>query len=284
MVKSTLPLAFSLLLVLVFSISTPLARAEPTLAPARTSISVEKVGENLYRLTLTVPPFTYLKNEKVACAYGASIGDVKTAAGASVKVEQYCLKLTVDNPSPNPVTVEIEVAIIAESEVEGGYPPLLLAVAVAVTAAAASYFSLSESGKTKLFKAFSIPAAYYVVKYSDVARSAKRVKILEFIKANPGATMRRISRDTGISFGEVQWHLSILERLGLVERLRVGKYVCYYPKGAPPETWLPAFAERELGLRLNPETLKRAIPKLKAALARGAIKPEEIATLASSTS
>ena len=283
MVKSTLPLAFSLLLVLVFSISTPLARADPTLAPARTSISVEKVGENLYRLTLTVPPFTYLKNEKVACAYGASIGDVKTAAGASVKVEQYCLKLTVDNPSPNPVTVEIEVAIIAESEVEGGYPPLLLAVAVAVTAAAASYFSLSESGKTKLFKAFSIPAAYYVVKYSDVARSAKRVKILEFIKANPGATMRRISRDTGISFGEVQWHLSILERLGLVERLRVGKYVCYYPKGAPPETWLPAFAERELGLRLNPETFKRAIPKLEAALARGAINLEELSTLASST-
>jgi DNA-binding transcriptional ArsR family regulator len=94
--------------------------------------------------------------------------------------------------------------------------------------------------------------------------------------------MRRISRETGISFGEVQWHLSVLERLGFVERVRVGRFVCYYPKGAPPETWLPAFAERELGLKLNPEDLKRAAPRLEAALAKGVLSLEELATLAAS--
>ena len=283
MVKSTLLPLLVLLLALAFILSNPPAKAEPTLAPAKTSITVEKVGENLYRITLTVPAFASLKSEKVACAYNARIGEVKAGAGATVEVEEGCLKLTADNPSPKPLTIEIEATLTAESEVEEESLPLILALAAAAAAATASYLSLSENGRAKLFKAVSVPVAYYVVKYSDVTRSAKRVKILEYVRANPGATMRRISRDTGISYGEVQWHLSILERLGLVERLRVGKYVCYYPKGAPPETWLPAFAERELGLRLNPETLKRAIPKLEAALARGAIKPEEIATLASST-
>lgn len=284
MVKSApLPalLATLTLVALAFTLSSP-ATAEPALVAAKTSVAIEKVGEYRYRVTLTIPPFASVKGETAACAYGAGIEEVKAAAGARAEVEESCLKLTADNPSSKPLAIEIEVVLTAESEVTEEFPPLMLALAAAVATATASYFSLSENGRGKLFKAVSVPVAYYVVKHSDVARSVKRVKILEYIRANPGSTMRRISRDTGISFGEVQWHLSILERLGLVERTRVGKYVCYYPKGAPPETWLPAFAERELGLRLNPETLKRATLRLEAALARGAINLEELSTLASS--
>jgi DNA-binding transcriptional ArsR family regulator len=280
-VKSALLPPLALLLTLAFALSNLPAKAEPALAPAKSSVTVEKVSENLYRITLTLPPFASLESEKVACAYEAQIKEAKTEAGAKLEIADNCLKLTIDNPSSNPLTVQVEVTLSTESSVKEE-PPLLLAVAAAVAAGAASYLTLTENGRAKLFKAVSIPAAYYVVKYSDVARSAKRVKILEYVKANPGATMRRISRETGISFGEIQWHLSVLERLGLVERARVGKYVCYYPKGAPPETWLPAFAERELGLKLNPEDLKRATPKLEAALAKGAINLEELATLAAS--
>jgi DNA-binding transcriptional ArsR family regulator len=251
--------------------------AEPALVQARAGVSVEKVGELEYRLTVTVRPFTALKGETVACAYGAGVAKASPPA----EVEGNCIKITVDNPSPKPLTVEIEAVLAPPPTAEE--LPLAAIAAVVAGAAAAAYLSATESGREKLFKAVSVPAAYYIVKRSDVARSAKRVRILEYVKANPGATMRRISRETGISFGEVQWHLSVLERLGLVERVRVGRFVCYYPKGAPPETWLPAFAERELGLKLNPEDLKRAAPRLEAALAKGALSLEELATLAAST-
>ena len=248
--------------------------AEPALVQARAGVSIEKVGELEYRLTVTVPPFTALKGETVACAYGAGVAKASPPA----EVDGNCIKITVDNPSPKPLTVEIEAVLAPPPTAEE--LPLAAIAAVVAGAAAAAYLSATESGREKLFKAVSVPAAYYIVKRSDVARSAKRVRILEYVKANPGATMRRISRETGISFGEVQWHLSVLERLGFVERVRVGRFVCYYPKGAPPETWLPAFAERELGLKLNPEDLKRAAPRLEAALAKGAISLEELATLA----
>ena len=251
--------------------------AEPALVQARAGVSIEKVGELEYRLTVTVPPFTALKGETLACAYGAGVAKASPPA----EVEGNCIKITVDNPSPKPLTVEIEAVLAPPPTAEE--LPLAAIAAVVAGAAAAAYLSATESGREKLFKAVSVPAAYYIVKRSDVARSAKRVRILEYVKANPGATMRRISRETGISFGEVQWHLSVLERLGLVERVRVGRFVCYYPKGAPPETWLPAFAERELGLKLNPENLKRAASRLEAALAKGAINLEELATLAAST-
>jgi len=250
--------------------------AEPALVQARAGVSVEKVGGLEYRLTVTVPPFTALKGETVACAYGAGVAKASPPA----EVEGNCIKITVDNPSPKPLTVEIE-AVLAPPPAAEELPLAAIAAVVAGTAAAA-YLSATESGREKLFKTVSVPAAYYIVKRSDVARSAKRVRILEYVKANPGATMRRISRETGISFGEVQWHLSVLERLGFVERVRVGRFVCYYPKGVPPETWLPAFAERELGLKLNPEDLKRAAPRLEAALAKGVLSLEELATLAAS--
>jgi len=255
----------------------PPAAAAPELCASREGVSIERVEENAFRVTVVLPPFARLESETVACAYGAA--SVRVEGSTRLRVEQNCLKITADNPSPRPVTVEA--LVVLEPAEEPFNPPVAL-VAAAATVAAASYLSATESGRGKLFKALSLPAAYYIVKRSDVGRSAKRLKVLEYVKANPGATMRRISRETGVSFGEVQWHLSVLERLELVERVRIGKYVCYYPKGTPLEEWLPRFAERELGLKLAPETVKQILPKLQAAAAKGALTTEELTAIVSS--
>lgn len=227
-----------------------IALAQPKLIVTSAAVvGVEELGEGTdrtYILTVELPPLTKLHEEKLACLYRAEVKSVAAQYGTAV-LRAGCILLTSENPTARTVRVAVTVEAAAVTQLQQEQPSILLA-AVTAAAAAASYFTLSETGRGKLFSALSIPVAYYVTKRSDVARSPKRVKILEYIKANPGASMRRIARETGISYGEVQWHLSILERLGLVEWVRVGKYTCYYPAGTPVEIWLTRFAETELKL------------------------------------
>jgi len=212
------------------------ALAQPRLTV--TSAAVVEVGElnadhNItYTITVEIPPLARLQSEKLACLHGATVRSVEAQRGTAV-LQGGCIALTADNPTLR--SIRFAVTVEAVEPQPQNEPPLIL-LAAAVAAAVTSYLALSEGGRGKLFSTISIPVAYYVTKRSDVARSPKRVKILEYIKSNPGAPIRRIARETGISYGEVQWHLSVLERLGLVECVKLGRYHCYYPAGmqTPP--------------------------------------------------
>ncbi|MEM1516950.1 MAG: helix-turn-helix domain-containing protein [Thermofilum sp.] len=268
--------SFALLLLLLLAQREP-AVSKPYLvvvSPAAKLLSVEGNGST-YLFEVEVPPLSLLSRERIACVYEAAVVRVESSAGEAL-LEGNCIFLTVQNPGLAPLAVKLEV--VSQQKSSSAEPPV--AVIAAVTAvAAASYLTLTESGREKLFAALSVPAAYYVTRYEDVKRSAKRVKILEYLRANPGATMRRISREAGVSLGEVQWHLSILERLGLVQSVKIGKYSCYFLTGTPVETWLPSFVERELGAKIDARELEKLKPGIEPLLSRRSIPLGELLNL-----
>lgn len=202
-------------------------------AVAVTAVKAGSEGET-YVVAVHLPPLAKLVGEQLACFHGVNVTRAVASAGTA-EVRGGCIFLTAENPSPRPVEVTVEVDLVIPEQ-RGHEDPSAALLVAAVAAASAAYLTLTESGRAKLFSAASIPAAYYVAKFSDVSKSPKRVRILEYLKENPGAHLRRISRETGISYGEVQWHLSVLERLGLVQSSKVGRYTCYFVTGAPSQT------------------------------------------------
>jgi DNA-binding transcriptional ArsR family regulator len=221
-------------------------------SPAASIVQAEPRNETqIYILEVQVQPLSSLVNEKIACIYGARIQSINTTTG-KITLENpgdaACIYITLDNPTIHKAVARLVVVAQAQPE-ERREPPLALVGAVACVAAA-TYLTQTEGGRDKLFKAASIPISYYVARHEDVLRSRKRVQILEYLKKEPGASMRRIARETGVSFGEVQWHLSILERLGYVRRVRIGKWHVYYPTGTATEKWLANFMAKELGERI----------------------------------
>jgi DNA-binding transcriptional ArsR family regulator len=253
------------------------AAAEPVLVVASPAVSsAQAAGNTTYTLKVLLPPLAELRGEKIACIRGAELVKA-TASTGSIAVSEGCAFLTASNPSLKPLEVQV-LLVAAEQPREQPQPPVVI-VAVVAAAAAASYLSLAESGREKLFALLSIPASYYIARFEDVKRSEKRVRILQYLRENPGSSMRRISRETGISFGEVQWHLSILERLGLVHRVRIGKHACYYPVDVPLEEWLPRFAQAELGALLDITAFRAAKQRLESMAARGAIPLSELEPL-----
>ncbi len=61
-----------------------------------------------------------------------------------------------------------------------------------------------------------------------VASSSARKAIIEYLRVNPGAYLRQMSRDLGMSLGSLRWHLNVLERSGLVWEKRKGNMIEFY--------------------------------------------------------
>jgi DNA-binding transcriptional ArsR family regulator len=55
-----------------------------------------------------------------------------------------------------------------------------------------------------------------------------RRTIVEYLRVNPGAHMRQMARDLGVSLGSLRWHLSILERRNLVKERKKGNMIEFY--------------------------------------------------------
>ncbi len=55
-----------------------------------------------------------------------------------------------------------------------------------------------------------------------------RMVIVSYLSANPGAHLRQIARDLGMSMGTLRWHLSVLERNGLVWERREGNRTKFF--------------------------------------------------------
>ncbi|MEZ0346866.1 MAG: winged helix-turn-helix transcriptional regulator [Infirmifilum sp.] len=273
------PLA--LFLVLFASVYLYPALGKPYLLVTSGTVSgLAESGNETFRvfsLQVFLPPLTKLAGEKVACAYNSTSIQAYTSLG-SVEIRKNCVYLSVENTGSQPIIVNVEIRAfqtVEERQDLGVY------VAAVAAVSAVAYLSMTESGREKVFTVISIPVSYYVTRREDVARSEKRVRILEYIRANPGVSMRRISRETDISFGEVQWHLSILERLGLVKRVKIGKRTCYYPSETPLEVWLPSFLREELGVTVDSERLRGVAPRLELFASRGNLPLSEISQIIS---
>ena len=59
-------------------------------------------------------------------------------------------------------------------------------------------------------------------------QDSNRVRILEFIKANPGTHLRKIKRELSLAMGVIQYHLYKLERERSVASARHGLYKRFY--------------------------------------------------------
>ena len=62
---------------------------------------------------------------------------------------------------------------------------------------------------------------------------SKRVRILQFIKANPGTHLRKIKRELNLAMGVIQYHLYRLERERSIVSARHGLYKHYYADQGP---------------------------------------------------
>ena len=76
---------------------------------------------------------------------------------------------------------------------------------------------LSNQGCSLIAKPLEIPET-----------NSTRQAIIEYLRVNPGAHLRQISRDLGLSLGTLRWHLNVLERSGLVKERRRGNMTQFY--------------------------------------------------------
>lgn len=61
-----------------------------------------------------------------------------------------------------------------------------------------------------------------------VVSSTARRSIIEYLRVNPGAYLRQMARDLGMSLGSLRWHLNVLERNGLVWERKKGNMTEFY--------------------------------------------------------
>ncbi|QOJ78611.1 winged helix-turn-helix transcriptional regulator [Infirmifilum lucidum] len=263
----------------------PTVYASPSFLPLDSRVTLFKtLNSTDMLLVLSLPPYAQLEKTRLGCIANASSVEA-TAPGLSLEVRRegglYCIYASAVNPTPQFTSVEVRVhAALLQGQTEQLPAALLVAVAAV---GAASYLSLTEKGRDIVFRVASVPVAYALVNRENALRNARRRLIYEYVRRNPGVGPRAISRGLGISFGEVQWHLSVLERVGLVARASLVKRALYYPAETPLHEWLPSFARRELGIRVRPEHVQRNEYRIRVLLAKGCTVAELKALLASTS-
>lgn len=63
---------------------------------------------------------------------------------------------------------------------------------------------------------------------NKVLTQETRNRIFKYIENNQGVHFRKICRDVGKKMGVVQYHLSVLEKNGLVRIVKDGRYKCFF--------------------------------------------------------
>lgn len=107
-------------------------------------------------------------------------------------------------------------------------PNPLPAVVVAMASIASASYILKEQ-QDKLFRVLSpLPLAVIRIKGRDVLNNRRRVEIIDILRRSAGMSADEIARMLGISRTAVIWHLSLLERSGLVNSMKVGRSTIYY--------------------------------------------------------
>jgi len=69
-----------------------------------------------------------------------------------------------------------------------------------------------------------------------------RRRIYGYIQDNPGVHLRKIRKELGLAMGDMQYHLSLLEKSGQIKSRRIGMHRHYYPVTVPDERHEVIFA------------------------------------------
>ncbi|MGC8932382.1 MAG: winged helix-turn-helix transcriptional regulator [Candidatus Methanodesulfokora sp.] len=110
-------------------------------------------------------------------------------------------------------------------------PNSIPVVVVAMASVASASYLLKEQ-QDKLFRfVSSVPLAVIKIKGRDVLNNKRRVEIMEVLRRSAGMSANEIARTLKISRTAVLWHLSLLERAGIVNRVKVGNLTLYYCSG-----------------------------------------------------
>jgi len=64
-------------------------------------------------------------------------------------------------------------------------------------------------------------------KTAKATNDPRRVQLLQTIREHGPLTQGQLAKLTGMSWGTLQWHLYVLEREGLIKRVRQGALVYY---------------------------------------------------------
>ncbi len=67
-----------------------------------------------------------------------------------------------------------------------------------------------------------------VLTVGDALRNPVRRRIVRYLLENPGASIRELSRELGVSLGSVSGHIVILERVGLIREVKRGNRLELY--------------------------------------------------------
>jgi predicted transcriptional regulator len=81
-----------------------------------------------------------------------------------------------------------------------------------------------------------------------------RAAILQLLRRRPGLHLRAVARELGMPVQHANYHLRVLERVGLVKRLEAAGKVCWHEAGTPPEArralleaaLLPSMAQQQV--------------------------------------
>ncbi|MCF2140277.1 MAG: winged helix-turn-helix transcriptional regulator [Candidatus Lokiarchaeota archaeon] len=63
----------------------------------------------------------------------------------------------------------------------------------------------------------------------DVLENKNRNQIIDMVLSSPGIHFNELLRKTGLSAGNLAWHLDILETFKVIRKQRIGQYLVYYP-------------------------------------------------------
>ena len=64
-------------------------------------------------------------------------------------------------------------------------------------------------------------------KTAKATNDPRRMQLLQIIREHGPLTQGQLAKLTGMSWGTLQWHLYVLEREGLIKRVRQGAFVYY---------------------------------------------------------
>jgi predicted transcriptional regulator len=84
------------------------------------------------------------------------------------------------------------------------------------------------------YTAWTFLATYNLATFAEKAplpNNSTRTEIYNFINANPGVQFRAICSSLGLPIGVVQFHIAILQKNGLVNAIRKGKYKRFFTSG-----------------------------------------------------
>ena len=118
----------------------------------------------------------------------------------------------------------------------------ILVVVTAISAFALFLYILLQKFWEKLLLAIGsiiAVAGFKQLEYGDeVLLNEIRREIYDYLVENPGAHLREIKREVGISMGTTVWHLEVLKKAQFVVSMKHENKLVFFPKGYNPKDFI----------------------------------------------